>query len=431
MTTILPPNRKQMPEPGTILPVKLINPETLMLSNNMEAYIIRAGKEPITRIDVVFNAGSAYQTKKLVAGSVNNLLKDGTSGKSSATIAGILDYYGAYLNTQINKDTASVTLYALTKHLDKLIPLFSEIITDAVFPEKELLIYLDRQKQQFLVNMEKIKYYASMEFNRMIFGKESAYGQILCEEDFSKVTRDDVVDFYQSRFHAQNAYIILSGSITDKVVSLTEKHLGNLPVKNSLTGNNNIVYTTKQETGEKYIERSEALQSALRIGKRIVNKTHPDFSALQMVNTLLGGYFGSRLMSNLREDKGYTYGISSFIQTYKHAAYFAIATEVNVDYTEAAMKEIDFEINKLRSSPVSNDELQLVKNYIFGNFLKTFDGPLALTERFRAVKDAGLDFSYYTQSLEAMMKLTPEHIMNITKKYFKSESLLHLAVGKK
>jgi predicted Zn-dependent peptidase len=431
MTSIASPDRKQMPRPGTISQINLTNPETILLPNNMEASIIRAGKEPITRVDVVFEAGSAYQNKKLVAGSTNNLLKEGTSEKSSAVIAGILDYHGAYLNTQINKDTASVTLYTLTKHLDNLMPLLGEIISDAVFPEKELQIYLDRQKQQFLVNIEKVRYLASMEFNQMIFGTDSAYGQILCEEDFSMVTREDIIGFYRSRFRTDKAYVILSGSITDKVIELTEKYLGNLPYNDNTLTDDQVIYTTDQETGEKYFERSDAMQSALRVGKQIINKTHPDFPALQMVNTLLGGYFGSRLMSNLREDKGYTYGINSYIQTYKHAAYFAVATEVNADYTEAAMKEIDLEINRLKSTPVGNDELKLVKNYLFGNFLKSFDGPLALAERFRAVKDAGLDFTYYKQSIDAMMKITPEQVMKIANKYFDRESLLHLIVGKK
>ncbi len=431
MTSITSPNRKRMPNPGKMAQVELTNPETIVLSNGIEANIIRAGSEPITRIDIVFEAGSAYQNKKLVAGSTNNLLKEGTTGKSSAVIAEMLDYYGAYLNTQINKDTASVTLYALTKHLQKLLPLLGEIVTDAVFPEKEFQLYLQRQKQQYLVNIEKVRYRASMEFNKMIFGENSAYGQILHQDDFENIAREDVVNFYKNYYRPNSAYIIVSGSVNDEVIKLTNQYLGEFQAKGSSRVNDRIVFSTKQEAGNKFVERSNAMQSALRVGKQIINKTHPDFFALQMVNTLLGGYFGSRLMSNLREDKGYTYGVNSFIQTYKHAAYFTVATEVNADYTEAAMKEIDYEINRIKTVPVDNNELQLVKNYLFGNFLKSFDGPLALAERFRAVKDAGLDFSYYNQSLEATMKLTPNELLKVADRYFETESLLHLTVGRK
>lgn len=425
------PNRKKMPPLGSISKLNLAEPEIIHLGNSMEANIIRAGKEEITRIDIVFEAGSAFQDKRLVAGSANNLLKEGTRNKSSVDIANILDYHGAYLNTQINKDTASVTLYALTKHLDKLLPLLGEIISDATFPEQELNIYLQRQKQKFLVNFEKVGYRASLEFNKMIFGEHTAYGQVLSKDDFDKISRQDVLNFYHSRYRPDNAYIIISGNVNDNVLFLTEQHLGSLTSNAIETEQNSIVYSTEPKIDNLFIERPEALQSALRIGKQIINKTDPDFPGLQLLNTVLGGYFGSRLMSNLREDKGFTYGIGSYIQTYKHSAYFAISTEVNADYTEAAISEICKEIDLLRTVPVGKEELQLVKNYLFGNFLKSFDGPLALAERLRAVRDIGLDFSYYTKNFEAMKNITGEQLMNLANQYIESKTLLHLAVGRK
>jgi len=431
MTLTNIPDRKKMPDLGAVSEFNITNPEKIVFPNNMEANIIRAGQEEITRIDVVFEAGSSFQNKRLVAGSVNNLLKEGTSSKSSMAIAGILDYYGAYLNTQVNKDTASVTLYALTKHLDHLLPLMGELISDSIFPEEELAIYLDRQKQDFLVNIEKVRFRASLEFNKMIFGENSAYGQVLTLEDFEKLTREDIIEFYKNHYQPEKAYIILSGNINDKVISLTEKHLGNLTSNSTDKAEQNIIFTSDTKETEKYIEKADALQSALRVGKQIISKTHPDFPAFQLLNTILGGYFGSRLMSNLREDKGYTYGIYSHIQSYKHATYFSINAEVNADHTNAAMDEICKEIDLLRTKPVDEEELQLVKNYLYGNFLKSFDGPLALAERFRSVNDSGLDFSYYTQNLKSMMLLTKNQLLETANQYFQKESLLHLVIGKR
>ena len=416
---------------GSISKINLAEPEIINLGNGMEANLIRAGKEEITRIDIVFEAGSSFQSKRLIAGSANNLLKEGTRNKSSVDIANILDYHGAYLNTQINKDTASVTLYALTKHLDKLLPLLGEIISDAIFPEQELNIYLQRQKQKFLVNIDKVEYRASLEFNKMIFGEHTAYGQVLSKKDFDNISREDVVKFYHSNYRPENSYIIISGNVTDNVLYLTDKHLGHLYSNTIKPEKRNIVFSAEPKIDNLFIERPEALQSAIRIGKQTINKTDPDFPGLQLLNTVLGGYFGSRLMSNLREDKGFTYGIGSYIQTYKHAAYFAISTEVNADYTEAAISEICKEIKLLQTIPVSNDELQLVKNYLFGNFLKSFDGPLALAERLRAVRDIGLDFSYYTKNFEAMKTITSKKLMNLANQYLESKTLLHLTVGRK
>jgi len=431
MTTTHIPDRTQMPPLGQVSALTLTEPEVITLSNNMELNVIKAGTEEITRIDVVFEAGSSYQKKRLVAGGTNNLLKEGTSSKNSATIAGILDYYGAYLHNQINKDTASVTLYSLSKHLDHLLPLLGELISDSVFPEQELAIYLERQKQEFLVNVEKVRYMASLEFNKMIFGENTAYGQVISIADFNKITREDVIEFYHHYYCPEKAYIIISGNVNAKIIALTEEHLGTLASAKKATVQQDILFSENYYQKEKFLERNGALQSALRVGKQIVNKTDPDFPAIQLLNTVLGGYFGSRLMSNLREDKGYTYGISSYIQAYKHATYFTVATEVNADFTEAAMNEICKEIDLLRKDRVGDEELQLVKNYLFGNFLKSFDGPLALAERFRAAKDSGLDFNYYTQSLNNMMQLSSEELLKTARQYFNSESLLHLVVGRK
>jgi predicted Zn-dependent peptidase len=149
-----------------------------------------------------------------------------------------------------------------------------------------------------------------------------------------------------------------------------------------------------------------------------------------LLNTILGGYFGSRLMSNLREEKGYTYGVSSYIVNYIHGSSFSIGTEVNVNHTQAAMDEIFTEMNKLREEKVGKDELQLVKNYIYGTFLRNFDGPFALADRFRSVKDFGLGFDYYLKSLDEIMHTTSDELLETAKKYFDPDQMIRLVVGR-
>lgn len=424
------PDRTKMPSLGKLSPLNMPKPQKVILKNGMEAFLIEAGQEKITRIDVVFEAGSAFQSKRLVAGSVNSLLKEGTQTKSSNEIAGLLDYYGAYLNTSYNKDTASIMLLSLTKHLDVLLPLLGELISRSVFPERELEIYLNRQKQRYLVNIEKVKYRASLEFNKIIFGDDTAYGQVLEMDDFNHVTREDVVSFYQNFYVPDRAYMVVSGHIDKEVVNLLEQYLGAFERENTYDDLKSIRFFSEPSVFEKKIEKKNALQSALRIGKPIVNRTHPDFAMVSLLNTVLGGYFGSRLMSNLREDKGYTYGAYSYLQTYKRAAYFTVATEVNSSYTQAALNEICREVKRLREVPISKEELTLVKHYIYGNFQKSFDGPLALSDRFMAVKDHGLTFDHFKQVLEKIMEATPEKLLETANRYFQADRMVRLIVGK-
>ena len=431
MNTTYIPDRKTMPPLGKIPELNLREPDNITLKNNIETYLIKAGQEEITRLDIVFKAGSAYQKKRLVAGSTNTLLKEGTHTKTSAEIAGILDYYGAYLNTHYSKDTATVTMLSLTKHLETLLPLLGELLTDSVFHQRELDIYLNRQKQRFLVNIEKVKYRASLEFNKLVFGENTAYGQVLSLNDFDKVTRDDVLEFYNNHYCPENAYLVISGNFTEKTLDLVDKHLGMLQCKGKTPNNNNIIFSSTPLQTEKYIQKQGALQSALRVGKQIINRTHPDYPKLTLLNTILGGYFGSRLMSNLREDKGYTYGAYSYIQTYQKAAYFTVATEVNAKYTNAAMEEICKEIDILKKQPVSDEELTLVKNYTSGIFQKSFDGPLALSDRYITVKDFNLTFDHYKEILEKIKNTTAEQLMETAAKYLSQKELIKLIVGKK
>ncbi len=424
------PDRKHMPGLNKVAGLNLKDPVSFILSNGMDVYEIKGGQEEVTRIDIVFEAGSAYQNKKLVAGSVNSLLKEGTEKYSSAEIAGILDYYGAYLNTHYTKDTAVVTLLTLTKHLDKLLPLLGDLLTNSVFKEQELEIYLNREKQRFLVNIEKVKYLASLEFNKIVFGSKTRYGQVLSKDDFDKITREDIIEFYNNYYCPENAYAVVSGHINKETEELLNKFIGNISCKGKAPDSSSLVFYSEPDTKEKYIEKENALQSAIRVGQQTVNRDSDDYAYVSLLNTVLGGFFGSRLMSNLREEKGYTYGVYSYIQTYKRAAYFTVATEVKADATKSALDEIRKEINLLKTEEVPEHELEIVKNYISGSVLRSFDGPIALSDRFITVKDFGFTFKHYVDVLNKMINATPGQLIETANKYFDEENMIELVVGK-
>jgi len=419
-----------MPPHGKTVLLSINDPVEITLDNGISAYMIEAGEEPVTKIDVVIKAGSAYQEKKLVATSVGRLLKEGTQNYSSSFIASQLDYYGSYLDTSITKDSVTLTLYCLTKHLEKLLPIVSEMMKEALFDQNELDIHLGMQKQKFLVNREKVKYLAQLEFNRLVFGNDSAYGQVVEAEDFDIVRREDLVDFYKNRYTAQNSYIIVSGSTNNKIPELLNTWFGN-GIRVTKNPTDNIHHIGQNGIKEKFISKPDAMQSAIRIGRLMISKVHPDYNRFLLLNTILGGYFGSRLMSNLREDKGFTYGISSFVLNFIHGSAFSIATEVNANHTDAAITEICEEMRLLRDKKVGDEELKLVKNYIYGTFLRNFDGPFALSERFSSVKDFGLGFAFYRNSLKEILSTTAEELQETAQKYLNPDDMIKLVVGNK
>ncbi len=422
-------DRTIMPPLGKIQVLEIDNPVKTELDNGMILYLIDGEASGVTRFDIVFDAGTAFQQKMLTASTVNSLLREGTKNHSSFEISKILDYHGAYLDLFANKDTAGISLYALTKYYDKLLPLIREIVSEALFPEQELQLHLERTLHEFKLNQTKIRHKAMLEYNSLMFGKNSPYGKIVEEKDFGNLQREDVVRFYSDFYVPQNAYLVLSGKIDKQLVSKINSIFGSGWDKKATGRFLPKVFAENCKENRLIIEKQDALQSAIRIGRTAIDKTHHEYAGFMLFNTLLGGYFGSRLMSRLREEKGLTYGVHSFVQHFKHAAFFVIATEVNARQTHEAIDEIFYQIEKLKTETVPEEELQLIKNYLYGTFLRGFDGPFAVADRFQNVKDFNLTFDFYKKHLDKLMKIKSKTIRNIANKYFTKDKLKLLVVG--
>ncbi len=429
MSKIVKLDRTNMPVNRKHISLITEEPELIILDNGLKTFIINEGDIDYSRIDVVFNAGTAIQKTNLVAESTIQLLADGTSSKTSEEIANELDYHGSVLETNLNKDTSSLTLYSLNKHLPKIIPLIFDIISNPVFTENELDNYIGRKRNQFLLNIDRVKYKAMLEFNKLVFGPESAYGKVKSIDDYNIIDRNELISFHKQHFNTNKTYIVVSDKINEKLLTLINRYFGRLRISNTHIQNEIRAVDRVEKPIYRFVKKENALQSAVRVGQHIVGYSHPDHNSLVLLNTILGGYFGSRLMSNIRENKGYTYGINSFLMNYKHGSYWCISTEVNAKHTLATLDELKIEIDRLRTEKVSDSELKLVKNYIYGTYLRMFDGPLAKADRFRSAYDLNFDFKDYTNNLNEIMRLTPDQIINIANKYFCYESMIKLVVG--
>ena len=423
------PDRAKQPSLGRPFSLMLPQIESIKLENGLEFFLIPDATQEVTRLDLVFDAGSSVQDKKLQAAAVNQLLSEGTRQKTSMEIAEILDFHGAYLDRFLSKDKAGLTLFGLTKYYDRLLPLLMEMLTGAVFPEKELKIFDDRKKQEYLINIQKVRYQASSEFNRLVFGADSAYGQVLETDDFGLLTREDLLDFYKKNYQPAGFYGILSGKIDDGLLKLLRESFGQILQTRQTASVRPLHFVAPSAESKILISKKEALQSAIRMGGLTIDRKNADYPKLSLLNTVLGGYFGSRLMTSLREDKGYTYGIYSLIQNYRHATYFAIAAEVNAEYTKAAVDEICRQVDVLRTEKVTEKELQTVKNYVYGSSLRNFDGSFALAERFMKSRELEMPFESYRQTLDAMMQCTAEDILRAARKYLNTDDMKTLVVG--
>ncbi len=421
-------NRNTQPEIKLVSKINLHRPEVVHLQNEIPVYLINTGTQDLVKIEFIFNAGNWYEKEVLVSRFTNKMLKEGTKNFSSNEIAEKIDYYGAHLQCSSEKDNAYVTLYCLNKHLEKILPVVEEVIFKPEFPEKELQILKQNQKQEFIVNSEKVKYVASWNFNELLFGKDHPYGRLITGEDFENVDLSKLVNFHKERYRVDGCKIIIAGKIPDNLVELLNKHFGIYGSSNYHMNTEEFSIKSEHEQN-KHIKKDNAIQSAVRIGKILFNKKHPDFLKLKVLNTILGGYFGSRLMTNIREDKGYTYGIGSVLISLQHTGYFFITSEVGSDVTEDAINEIYKEINRLQEDKVPEKELSLVKNYMLGAFLRSIDGPFHLSESLRGLIEYDLHNNFYENFISIIQNITSEELRDLACKYFDKGSLYELKVG--
>lgn len=421
------PDRKTAPEIISSDSLKLSEPTAIKLSNNMPLYLFPSPIHEASRLDIVLEAGSIWQHKKLTASTTIKMLREGTSRFSGGEISSKIDYYGAFLDLQTTKDTAWISLYAMRKNLYRLLPMIKSMLTEASFRNRDFNLLNSRQKQSFLVNSQKPKQQARNHFNQLLFGANTPYGQIAESADFDKLKRDDLVKFYHEKICPEQAYAILAGPIDEELKSLIDEFVGfewrAKGVKNMFKMNATF------KPGYHHILRKNSLQSAIVLGKTLMLRSHPDYIPFLLLNTVLGGYFGSRLMANIREDKGYTYGINSQVVPMRHATVFMISTETGSTVTQNAILEIKHELKQLREIPIPEEELQLVKNYLNGSYLRALDGVYNQAERFRSVRDQGLGMQFYLNSIQRIQQTTSEELLNLAQKYLDPESMVTVVVG--
>ncbi|MFH0894123.1 MAG: pitrilysin family protein, partial [Bacteroidota bacterium] len=312
----------------------------------------------------------------------------------------------------------------------KTIPLFAEILFNANFPEHEFVKLVERKKQKFIVNYEKLSYQARLRFSKLLFGKSNPYGLTIDEEAFQKITREEAYQYYQKKYLEGNFFLVVAGKISEEIIQSVSQGFGSTQIPESAKAGSPFFKVEQGNTGRHFVPKEDALQSAIRMGMLMPNKKHEDYNNLKVLNTILGGYFGSRLMTNIREEKGYTYGIGSSLISLRNAGFFVISSEIRADVTSKAIDEIYKEIKVLQNELVGPEELETVKNYMIGNLLRGLDGPFALAEATKSLYMDGLPYDFVQVFADDIRKVNSDQIKTLAKKYFAPEIFLELVIGR-
>ncbi len=417
-------NRTLQPELKAIDHIDFIAPVKYALNEEVSLFHMKDVADETCRFDLYFDAGKCRGLNG-IPNFVNGLLLSGTDKKSSIQIQEEINGKGGFFESGVSIENAVISVYCLRENLWSIVETIADAIKNTAFIEKEVNEFLSDARQKLKINLEKMSYLAQTEFQQRLFASHESYSTILKLEDFDNITIEKLREFHATHYLNGLSKVVVVGNVEDELVSDIKTMFQPMALKSPL----NYEKGLKNATGEYIFDKDNAIQTAIRLGRILFNKKHPDYMDFLVVNTILGDYFGSRLMANIREDKGYTYGIGSMLAEIDDTGYFLIATEVRKDVRQDTLNEIRFEINRLQNELVSSDELELVQNYMLGQLLKSADGAYAMTDLFLSAEIHGKGLGFYNEAILAIRAITPARIQELAKKYLNWDDMTIVGVG--
>jgi predicted Zn-dependent peptidase len=403
---------------------ELLQGQKKILKSGAEAYFVLGGSQDVCKIEVIFPAGRWVEKNWGAAYFSANLLSKGTKGKKSFEIAHLLDLYGAHLEIHAGLDHLSVSLYILNKNFEAAISLFLELATEAIFPHDELDLLKSIYLQNLKVNYEKTSFLASRQVRKTLFTESHPYGKELDESDVDRLTRDMLEEHFKNFF--RTGTIFVSGNVSEKNQRFVEDRfsfLGYHAIDKKDFSNTDMRYSRELE------KKEGSVQASIRLAKKSISKTHPHYADVLFLNHILGGYFGSRLMKNIREDKGLSYGISSSLHALKNDGYLVIGADVNRENLDLTFVEIGKELKRLRTEKIDEEELDIARNHFIGGLQLEITTSFAHADKIKNIVLFNLPTTYYQNIIRRVDTIKADDLLVVANQYFAEDTFAEIAVG--
>ncbi len=422
-------DRTIVPDFNIIESIHLPLAQSSILPNGNSLHVINIGDQPVVRLECIFDAGSWYETDVNAAYFTIKMLLEGTATRTSGQISEAFERIGAFTEMSPGSDKVGIVVYCLSRFLPDVLEIVSDLIQNSEMPEKELADIKNITRQNLKVNLEKTAYQATVALKKALFGIQHPYGKSQNEMDILAIGVEEIQNHYRNCIKNASFKVFLAGQISEQDTALATQILGQLKVTDQI---NQFKHTiTPDADGAILIEKEDSVQSSIRLGRILFTRTHPDYFAMLLTNEILGGYFGSRLMKNIREEKGFTYGISSHMVSLANEGYFMIGTDVKKEFTQQTLDEIQKEISKLQTELVGEEELQTVKNFMAGEMAGSLNTAFDVADRRKTILLDNLPTDFYDQYVVNIHATTAKQVMEMANKYLKIEDMIEVVVGGK
>lgn len=429
-------NRTQPPIVEKSKDVKFPHYYEETLTNGIKIFVVEDNRIPLVSVKFVLKAG-AYDDLSFgedasgLASLTSDLLVKGTSKMNAVQVAEIIDFHGASINTACEYDASYLLLTSLKNYFDKLFDIASDLFLNPVFLDEEI----EREKQQIsnslLAYVDEGSFLSERGFKKNVYlnspYKLNIEGKI---STVNKFHRANIKEFYDKFYIPENLIIAIVGDIkSTEAASLIKLKFNDWNKKKTF---NRLIYKDDSFSSSKVvaIEKKGAVQSEVTLGHLGVQRNSPDYFPLIVMNTLLGGYFTSRINKNLREVNGYTYGARSGFNFRKHSGDFSVDTSVENSLTYDAVKEIIFELNKMKNEYATAEELDSVKNYLTGSFPLQLETPNAIANKIINLDLYNIEKDYYDTFISKINSVTLDDVKKVSEKYLHPDNLVISVAGK-
>lgn len=417
-------DRTTAPPSKPLSSIKFAEFRKTFLSGGTPVVEVRDDSQPIVFLEIIFEGGRIAESKAGASYFAAKMLQEGTEKRSSHEISLGLESLGSFMEISSAMDFVSFKLYALKKNLKSSFAILEDLLLNPSFPSEEFELLKQIRSRNIDNLLARNSQYANLALSEKLFGEFHPYGRVLTSEKIKEVNLEEVKEHYKNRLF-QDPKVIIGGDYPSSI----RKRIDDLLSQLASGGKTIIADQTESAFGEHAIKKSGSTQASLRVGTHAITKDHPDIHKVSIANTLLGGYFGSRLMKKIREEKGLTYGIYSSLAHQKYKSYWQISAEVQKDKAEEARQAIEAEISKLSEEAPSDIELTTLKSYMIGKLQNSMDSIFSIAGLYKNLLLFEKGPDYLEEYMNAIQTIEGNEISDLVGKHFSTPQKVELLVS--
>lgn len=404
--------------------------EAHVLDNGMPVWLVPMGTQPVLELQVVYRGGGAYEAKSGLDAFTLPLLAEGTRRFSAVQLAQAWDDLGAHYSVQSGAETSTLSVSGLTETLPQMLPLMAELMLNAQFPAQEYEVHHQRVAQRLEVEQRKTGSRAMRAFVQALFGVGHPYAGLLTSEAFSAIHPEDVMAHYYQVLAPGRASVYVAGQFDpEQVLHLLNTEFGRFTPRDAQPANRTLTEAPALAAGRHMVPMPDNAQSTLRVGLKGIARTHPDYYNLKLLLTVLGGYFGSRLMQNIREAKGYTYGITAQYRGLAQAGYLTIGCDTAPQYVSDTLNQVRHELKRLRTEPVGEAELEQVRRYVVGRMALDQETPFQVADLLKSLTQLGVSLEAHRRGWQQALATPPEALQQLARRHLPLDQLVEVVAG--